>query len=252
MTEAVAVGGREPRGWMIRLVRMPNIFVDPAEIFDREAREPNAFLPLLVLCIGLGSLLLAYAGPMINIALSAVPAADRPDLVPAMTAMVQQNKWVGLALTPVYIGASALAVGILIFAVVSATAPVRQPEGEKGEEDGGLHRAISIAAYASLAILVEQLLTYTALRIVGFENVHYFWDLKPLPGLHYLVANPDVHRVAFAVLERINFFTIVYGCILAYGTRRVFRTSRLAAATAAIAAVLGELFVITILAWLKS
>jgi hypothetical protein len=49
MTEAVAVGAGESRGWMIRLVRLPNIFVDPAEIFDREAAEPNALLPLLVL-----------------------------------------------------------------------------------------------------------------------------------------------------------------------------------------------------------
>jgi hypothetical protein len=246
MTETVAVGRREPWSWVIRLVRMPNIFIDPAEVFDREAAEPNALLPLLVLSIGLGSLLMVYAGLMVNVALSSVPAADRPDLVPAMRAMVDQNKWIGLALTPVYIGASALAVGVLIFGVVSATTPVRESEG------GGLHRAISIAAYASLAILLEELLTYIALRIVGFENVQYFWDLKPLPGLHYLVANPDTHRVAFAVLERINFFTILYAFILAYGTRRVFRTSRAAAATAAIAAVLGELFVITILAWLKS
>jgi hypothetical protein len=246
MTEAVAVGARESRGWVIRLVRLPNIFVEPAEIFDREAAGPNAFVPLLVLAIGLGSLLMAYAGLMVNVALSSVPAADRPDLVPAMTAMVDQNKWIGLALTPVYIGASALAVGLLIFGVVSVSAPVRHSEG------ADLHRAISIAAYASLAILVEELLTYVALRIVGFENVQYFWDLKPLPGLHYLVANPDAHRVAFAVLERINFFTIIYGCILAYGTRRVFRTSRLAAATAAVGSVLGELIVISILAWAKS
>ena len=241
MTEAIAVGARESRGWVIRLVRLPNIFVEPAEIFDREAAEPNAFVPLLVLAIGLGSLLMAYAGLMVNVALS-----SGPDLVPAMTAMVDQNKWIGLALTPVYIGASALAVGLLIFGVVSVSAPVRHSEG------ADLHRAISIAAYASLAILVEELLTYLALRIVGFENVQYFWDLKPLPGLHYLVADPDAHRVAFAVLERINFFTIIYGCILAYGTRRVFRTSRLAAATAAVGSVLGELIVISILAWAKS
>lgn len=246
MTEAVAVGAGESRGWMIRLVRLPNIFVDPAEIFDREAAEPNALLPLLVLSIGLGSLLMAYTGLIVNVALSSVPAASRAELAPTVSAMIDQNKWIGLALMPLYVGASAFAAGLLIFAVASATAPARQTES------GGLHRAVSIAAYASLAILLEELLTYTALTIVGFDNVHYFWDLKPLPGLHYLIGNPDTHRIAFAVLERINFFTALYAFLLAYGTRRVFRTSRLAAATAAAGAVLGGLFLTAVLAWAKS
>lgn len=122
----------------------------------------------------------------------------------------------------------------------------------KHSEDGSLHRAVSIAAYASFAILLGELLTYATLRVIGFDHVQYFWDLKPLPGLHYLVGDPDRHRVAFAVLERINFFTLAYGFLLAYGTRRVFRTSRLAASTVAIAAILGELCIVMVLAVLKS
>jgi hypothetical protein len=246
MTEAVAGSAGESQGWIVSLVRMPNVFVDPAEIFDREAAHPNALLPLLVLSVGLGSLLMAYTGLIVNVALSAVPAATRADLAPSVTALVGQNKWIGLALMPLYVGASAFAAGLLIYGVASATAPARETES------GGLHRAISIAAYASLAILLEELLTYAALRIVGFDNVHYFWDLKPLPGLHYFVGNPDTHRIAFAVLERINLFTALYAFLLAYGTRRVFRTSRLAAATAAGAAVLGGLFLVAVVAWAKS
>lgn len=246
MTEAVAVGAIESRGWFVRLLRLPNIFVDPAEIFDWEAAEPNAFLPLLVLAIGFGSLLMAYSEPIVNVALSAVPAASRAELAPTVSAMIEQNKWIGLALTPLYVGASAFAAGVIIFGIASATATVRLTEG------GGLHRAVSVAAYASLAILVEELLTYATLTIVGFDNVHYFWDLKPLPGLHYLVGNPDAHRIAFAVLERINLLTALYGFLLAYGTRRVFRTSRLAAATAATSVILIELVLTAVLAWAKS
>jgi hypothetical protein len=224
---------------------MPNIFVDPAEIFDHEARDPNALIPLLVLVIGLGSLLMAYSGIMVNIALSAVPATARAELEPSMAAMIDQNKWIGLALVPLYVGSSALAVGMLIFAVASVTAPNNQ------SESGILHRAVSVAAYASLAILFEELLTYAALRVIGSDHLHYFWDLKPLPGLHYLVEDPDTHRVAFAVLERINPFTLAYAFLLAYGTRRVFRTSWLAASMTALGAVVGGLCIITLVAVLK-
>jgi hypothetical protein len=243
MTEA-ALQVPVTRGWLTRLVRLPNIFVDPAEIFDQEASDPNALIPLLVLAIGLGSLLMAYSGFMVNIALSSIPAAERSELAPSLAEMVGRNKWIGLALAPLYVGASALAVGMLISVVASVSAPLQS-------ENGTLHRAVSIAAYASLVILFEQLLTYATVRVIGVEHVNYFWDLKPLPGLHYLVEDPDKHRVAFAVLERINFFTLGYGFVLAYGIRRVFRTSRMVASITALGAVLGEICVIAILAALK-
>lgn len=245
MTEA-AILPPVTRDWLTRVLRMPNIFVDPAEVFEREARDPNALIPLLVLVIGLGSLLMAYTDFVVNVALSAVPAAERADLAPGVAEMIDSNKWIGLALTPLYVGGSALLVGMLIFAVVSVAAPIKQ------SENGALHRAISIAAYASLAILFGDLLTYAALTVIGSDHVHYFWDLKPLPGLHYLLKDPDTHRVAFAVLERINFFTLAYGILLAYGTHRVFRTSRLTASMTAVVAVLGELCIVTLLAVLKS
>ena len=245
MSEAT-LGAHATRGWFARILRLPNFFVDPAEIFDQEASDPNALLPLLILTIGLGGLLMAYSGPMINIALSAVPEAARSDVAPRVAEMVDENKWIGLLLAPVYVGAAALAVGLLVFAAASVSGPV------KHSEDASLHRAISVASYASLAILVGELLTYATLRVVGFDHVQYFWDLKPLPGLHYLVADPDKHRVAFAVLERINLFTLAYGGLLAYGTRRVFRTSRLAASTVAVTAVLGELCIVMLLAVFKS
>lgn len=241
----IAVDHAEVNSWTARLLRIPNIFVEPAEVFDHEAREPNAMLPLIVLSIGLGTLLMAYSGLMVNIALSVLPASQRPGLESSTAAMIDQNKWIGAALVPLYVGASALIVGILVYSIASATARVKRSDG------ADLHRSISIAAYASLAILLEQLLTYVTLRVIGFENVRYFWDLKPLPGLHYLVSNPDLHRVAFAVLERINFFTGFYGFLLAYGMRRVFRTSRMIAGMTAVVAVLGGVVVVSVLAWAK-
>jgi hypothetical protein len=244
MNEA-ALGAPAGDGWIIRLVRLPNILVDPDDIFTRERASPNALIPLVVLVIGFASLLSAYSSIVVNLALANLPAGERADLAPGVSATVNGNKWVAFVLTPLYVGASALAVGLLVYAVAAVTAPTSRGDS------GGMHQALSVAAYASLIILLEQLLTYATIRVIGIHNVHYFWDLKPLPGLHYFVQDPDNHRVAFAALERINPFTVGYGAVLMCGMRSVFATSRLASLATATAAVGGELAFVTLIAVLK-
>ena len=81
----VALDLPAPRGWLGRFALAPSVFVDPEEVFGQEARRPNAMIPIVVLIIGFCGLLLAYAGLMVDLALSAVPLAARAEVAQRRT-----------------------------------------------------------------------------------------------------------------------------------------------------------------------
>jgi hypothetical protein len=246
MMEATAeLAGAHSFDWRSRIAHMSDIFVEPSAVFDQEAEQPNALFPIVVLVIGLTVLLMAYSGVMINIALSAVPEAMRAEVTPSVKAMIEHNRLFGILLSPVYVIVPILATGVVLYGFGTMGA-------SRHYEGGGLHRAVSIAAYAAFANLLEQVTTYLMLRATRWERLQYFWELKPLPGLHYFVTEPNTHRVAFAVLERVNPFMALYGFLLGYGVRRVFGTSRMVAVLAALTCVLGELAVVAFMAYVKS
>lgn len=209
-----------PVSLLDRLISVGTVFLDPGSVFRREARTPNAFVPFLVLAGSMVLVLFALTDPLSRVAVSAVPADLRADAAPRIDEMVRTNRWVGMALTPIVQGIRVLFLGAIVYGgALLATG------GDPAFREGGYHRAVSVVVYSSFVLLAEQILTGISLWLIGWENVEYFWELKPMPGLHYLVEDPRTHHTIFAVLERFNPFTLFYGLLLAVGIRGVFRTS---------------------------
>ncbi len=196
---------------------MGNIIIDPAALFDVEARTPNAWLPFMVL-MGIMMLeVLGLSGFMTTVALNAMPESLRTAAGPEIAAMVQRNRWLGVVFVPVLQAVRVLGLGTLLFAAV-----VLVRGGDLDYEGAAFHRALTVVVYASFALALEEAVNLTSLYLIGAENVRYFWDLRPFPGLHYLLTDPGAHRMAFNVLQRLNPFTAYYGFLLAYGMRRMY------------------------------
>jgi hypothetical protein len=228
----------------IPFTNLVDIFFDPSKVFDAEAREPRALFPFIVVVLCMAVELLLLAGPMIEVAVHALPVAMRADMAPQVRDLMERNRIWGIALIPIIQGVRIVAIsGIVYLGAAMASQGV--------DEEGGYHRALSIVAYASLALVVEVAVNLITLYFVGWHGATQFMDLTPVIGMQYLVTDPANHHVAYTVLQRLNPFTLLYAWLLTVGMRRIFRVSWLNAATVAATAVAAGIATVAVTAFIK-
>jgi hypothetical protein len=230
-----------------RLSRMGKIFSEPTSVFEQEAVHPNAWLPFAIFVTVMAIEIVLISGPMLNVTLNTLPEAVRSSAAADVGAMIDRNRWFAIFLAPLIQGMRVLFLGCFIYA-----ATVMAGSATRHFEEGTLHRAFSIAVYASFALIAEEAANVITIQLTGWENVRYFWELKPVVGLHYLLQDPGNHRVLFVALQRVNPFTVLYAFLIALGVRRVFGASRVAAWSMAIAANVGGIALLALLAGLRS
>ena len=202
-----------------RLTGVGKIFWDPWAVYEQESQRPNAFVPFAVFTLTMIALLIVLSTPVMNVALSSVPEAVRAEASGQVASMMETNRWISILSTPLLQGIRVIVIGTVIYCVGSLAGT-----GDTSRE-GDFHRALSIAAYASFALLAEEATNAAVVWIMGWENVRHVWDLRPVLGMHYFVEDPSSQRVAFAALQQVNPFAVMYGGLMALGIRRVFATS---------------------------
>lgn len=201
-----------------------NVLFSPAAVFERVRERPKFLMPALgVAVVATG---LAYLTIPFTRAAMASRVAQAAQQNPQAAAQMEKFQSIGLIFAPITVF-----IGLLVAAGVLWLLVMLLAGGE-----AKFKTLLSVATYTALPSLLLQAVGLLVLQMKGADAVTSIRDLQPALGLNLLA--PSLGGFAGAVLGGINPFAIWSMILTAIGIRVTHKTSKGAAYTVAIVALL--------------
>jgi hypothetical protein len=207
-----------------------NVLFSPGEVFERVREKPKFLLPFIGLAIPvmvIQLLTLPYTQAAMSSAYAQMAAQN-----PQAAEMAQKFAFVGVFFWPIILAIVLLLNALFLWVLVS----VLGGEGKFGT-------LLSVATYASITLVLAQVVGLIILMVKGKENLASPEDLQPAMGLDLIL--PVSGRFVSAFLKGINPFSIWGTILTAIGIAVTHKQSK---GTAYTAAILASLFILVIFA----